>query len=267
MNFWPKLIMFLVAGYLAMSRSFAYLGYPQPGYFIGEAAIAAFLILKPRAIFDRLPSTLFQPSLIGAFSAAFVCSLLYGVLELVRGLAAGYSPVLALQGFAFHYYPVCFFIGLWAGAREPNLLARTIRLVAWCNGIYGLLYLAFLNKIPLGVPGTTDVQLFGQPAGSAIAVLGLLCVERRISRVWLPLLLNLVVMLGIQVRAEYLGFTLGLVLWSFLTRRFGLLLGSYGAIAALLIVGLLADIRVQAPGTRGGVIASQEIIGRVLAPR
>jgi len=266
MNVWPKLIVFLVAGYLAMSRSFAYLGFPPAKLFIGEAAIASFLLFHWRAVVGRLLSTAFQPSIIGGFSAALLCSFFYGVFELVHGLANGYPVILALQGFAFHYYPVCFFIGLWAGRRDPKLLSRTIWAVAWANGVYGLLYLAFLSHIPLGVPGTVDVPLFGQPAGSAIAILGVLCVEPRLSRSWLPILLNLLVMLGVQVRAEFLGFSLGLILWSLLTRRFGLLLASYAAIAALLAAALLADFQVRAPGTRGGYISTREIVGRVVSP-
>ena len=266
MNFWPKLLIFVVAGYLAMSRSFAYLGLPPAKLFIGEMMIAAFLLFKTREIAGTLLTALGEASLASGFATAFVCFWLYGFFEVIHGLASGYRAILAMQCFAFNYYPVCFFIGLWAGCRYPGLLPRMIRKLAWVNGIYGILYLVFLNKFNFGFPGTTDVMLFGQPAGSAIAVLGLLCVERNLSRVWFPILLNLMVMLGVQVRAEYLGFALGLAVWSLLTRRFSVLIGSYAAIALLLVAGLLVDFRMKAPSTRGGYITTREIVGRVLAP-
>src|SRR5579871_3987523 len=171
MNKWHRMILFLIVGYLAMSRSFAYLGYPPAKLFIGELAIGAFLLFHWRDVCGRILETLAEPSLTGAFSLAFVFSFVYGLIELSRGLLLGYEPILALQGFAFHYYPVCFFIGIWAGLRDGSLLRRTVGTLAWVNGIYGLLYLAILSKIPAAVPGTSDVLLFGQPAGSAIAIL------------------------------------------------------------------------------------------------
>jgi O-Antigen ligase len=203
---------------------------------------------------------------LGPFAITFTCFLCYGAFELVHGLLSGYSAIMAVQGFAFHYYPVCFFIGIWAGSVSSNLLPRIIRALAWFNGIYGLSYIAFLNRLWILIPGTSDVSIFGQPAGSAIAILGLLCFERRLSRVWHLLLLNLLVMLAIQVRAEYLGFLMGAVLWALLTRRVGRLAGAFAGMALLLVVGIVADISVPAPVTRGGQISTRGIAGRVVAP-
>ena len=47
MVIWPGVAGFLFTGYLAMARSFAYLGVPP--LFIGEIVLGAFLLLKPRA--------------------------------------------------------------------------------------------------------------------------------------------------------------------------------------------------------------------------
>jgi hypothetical protein len=266
MSVWPKLLTILVVGYLTMTRSFAYLGIPPAKLFVGELAIGTFIITRPGAIFRRWTGALAQPSPIGAFAVSLAVFLGYGWLVLVRGLMKDYPTILALQGFAFHYYPICFFMGLWAGLIDRTMLRRTIRIAAWFNGIYGLLYIAFLNRILVPVPGTVDVPIFGQPAGSAILVLGLLCLEPRLSKVWHLLLLNLVVMLGLQVRAEYLGFALGLVLWCMLTRRLERLFAAFAAVAMLLVLGLITDLRVPAPTTRGGHISTREIVGRVIAP-
>lgn len=266
MTIWSKLLLFLMAGYLTMTRSFAHLGIPSANLFIGEMAIAVYLLAQPHGILERWVMALRQPSRLTAFSVAFACFLAYGFFEVVHGLGKDYAPLLTLQGFAFHYYPICFFIGLWLGVEDPRLLRKAIRLLAWSNGIYGLLYIAILNRIPLGVPGAPDVPLFGQPAGSSIAILGLLCLERNLTKVWHLLLMNLLVMLGLQVRAEFLGFLLGVTLWSVLTRRLDRIFAGFVVVAALLAVGLLADFQMPAPGTRGGQISTREIFARVVAP-
>ena len=266
MSVWPKLIMILVVGYLTMTRSFAYLGLPPAKLFVGELAIGTFLLTRPTAIFRRWTGAFAQPSALNAFAIALACFLAYGWITLIRGLARDFPTVLALQGFAFHYYPICFFMGLWAGGIDRTMLRRTIRIAAWFNGLYGIAYILVLNRITTPVPGTVDVQLFGQPAGSAIIVLGLLCLEPRLSRVWHLMLLNLFVMLALQVRAEYLGFALGATLWCLLTRRMERLVTAVAALAMLLGVGLLADFRIPAPATRGGYISTREIAGRVVAP-
>jgi len=173
---------------------------------------------------------------------------------------------MALEGFAFHYYPICFFIGLWLGSAHPWLLRKTIRVVAWSNGLYGLLFIALLNRFQVAVPGTADVPLFGQPAGSALVILGLLCLEPELRRVWHLLLLNFLVMLGLQIRAEYLGFLCGITLWSMLTRRFDRLFAGFAAVVAVLVIGLLTDFHMPAPSTRGGQISTREIFARVVAP-
>jgi len=255
MTFWSKLLLFLVAGYLTLTRSFAHFGVPAVNLFIGETAIAAFLLAQPHNVLQRWITSLQQPTKLSEFSLAFACFLAYGWFELVRGLGKGNAPVLTLQGFAFHYYPICFFIGLWLGSEDPRLLGRVVRVLAWTNGIYGLLYIAILNRIPMAVPGTSDVPLFGQPAGSAIVILGLLCLEPVWSRVWHLLLINLLAMLGLQVRAEFLGFILGVVVWSMLTRRFDRLLAGFAVVAALLVL-VLANFG-QTPETRKAVAAKR----------
>jgi len=266
MTRWPSFALFLVTGYLTMTRSFAYIGLPPAKLFIGEVAMAWLLISRPSVVFSRWFAGVSQSSAFSAFSIVLACFLGFGWLELIRGLDHGYPPVLALQGFAFHYYPLWFFVGLWVANIDWTLLWRTTRMVAWCNGIYGILYIAFLNRMQIAFPGTFDVPIFGQPAGSAICVLGLLCLEKRLSRIWHLLLVNIIVMLGLQVRAEYLGFILGAVVWAVLTRRVDRLLIGGIIVAALLTVAFVADFSAPAPATRGGHISTREIAGRVIAP-
>jgi hypothetical protein len=266
MNRWLKLLVFLVVGYLTMTRSFAYLGYPPLRIFVGELAFFAFLMAKPRIIFDRWLNAIQRPTPYSAFATALVFSLAYGLFEMFRGIVNGYSPVLVLEGFAFHYYPLWFFVGMWAARQDWSLLPRTVRLIAWVNGIYGVLYVLILSRIPYLMPGSSDVLLFGQPAGSSIVLLGLICIEPRLSRVWHLLVLNLGVMLAMQVRAEYLGFAIGVMLWALLSGNIGRLMAGAVVLAGLLIAGLATDFSIPAPGTRGGKISTRDIFGRVIAP-
>ncbi len=266
MNRWLKFLILLVVGYLTMTRSFAYLGYPPARIFIGELAIGAILLAKPRVILDRWIHAIQRPTPYSAFATALLFSLAYGLFEMFRGILNGYSPILVLEGFAFHYYPICFFIGMWAGRQDWTLLRRMVRVVAWANGIYGVLYVVMLSRIPYLMPGSSDVMLFGQPAGSAIALLGLVCLEPKLSRVWHLLVLNAGVMLAMQVRAEFLGFLVGVTMWAMLSGNIGRLMAGAVVVAGLLIAGLVTDFSMPAPGTRGGRISTRDIFGRVLAP-
>ncbi|HUB79585.1 MAG TPA: hypothetical protein VMB03_12340 [Bryobacteraceae bacterium] len=266
MTRWSKLLLLLVAGYLTLTRSFAHFGIPAANLFVGEIAIGAFLLFRSHEVLENWLASLRQPTRLSGFSLAFACFLAYGLFELIRGFGKGNAVLLTLQDFAFSYYPICFFIGLWLGSADPRLLRKVIRFVAWSNGIYGILFIVVLNRFLVAVPGTTDVPLFGQPAGSSIVILGLICLEPKLSRVWHLLLMNLLVMLGLQVRAEFLGFILGVALWGLLARRFDRIFAGMAVLAALLIAGLLTDFRMPAPGTRGGEISSRDIIGRVVAP-
>src|SRR5262245_16136982 len=108
MHRWLKLLMCLVVGYLAMTRSFAYLGFPAARIFVGELAIGAFLLAQPRVVLDRWIYAIQRPTPYSAFATALIFSLAYGLFEVFRGIVNGYSPILVLEGFAFHYYPICF---------------------------------------------------------------------------------------------------------------------------------------------------------------
>ena len=266
MNAWRRLLLFLVAGYLTMTRSFAYLGLPPAKIFIGELSLAAFVLVRPAATLGRWMTALWERSVLSEYAIALACFVSYGFFQVVRGLDAGHPTILTLEGFAFHYYPFFLFVGMWLGSADRGLLWRAVRIVAWSNGIYGLLYIVLLNRIPLGVPGTLDVPMFGQPAGSAVVLLAIISIEPKLSRNWHLLLLNTLVMLGLQVRAEFLAFLVGLMLWSLMTRRFDRVLGGLALVIVLLAIGLAVDFRMPAPGSRGGQISTRDVIGRVIAP-
>jgi O-antigen ligase len=187
-------------------------------------------------------------------------------MQCARGLAGQDYPKFALQNFAFNFYIAFLFAGMWLGERFPDLLRKATWYLAWANGIYGILYLAvFGGMATVEELESGAVTTFGQPAGSAIALLGLLAFERTPRRLIPPLLLNACVLLGIQMRAEWLSFGVAIVVLSYLSGKLSRLFLSGAVLAGLLLIGLLFEFQMPAPTGRTGTISSRDIVGRIVA--
>jgi hypothetical protein len=146
-----------------------------------------------------------------------------------------------------------------------------IRALAWFNGVYGILFILFLNSVPWTFPGVsrdvTPVPIFGEPTFSVVALIGLLVFEENPQSVWYLFIMNLFVLLGIQLRGEWLAFGVALLLWSWLTKRLKklALVGCYLAILFAFVFAL--NLKIEAPqGRGGGTVSARSIVGRVLAP-
>lgn len=263
---WVRGVDLLLLGYFSLTRSFAYVGIPPLKLFIGELVLGAFLLSQTRAVLGRWLAALVVPAPLSGVAWGLFLFLAYGLFQVIRGISLGYPPLTAVQNLVFNYYPLYLFLGLWVGVRMPTYLPRFVHLLAWCNGIYGVTYLVLLNSLPWIIPGSPEVRLFGQPGGSAVALLGLLIFEHRLVRVWTLLLLNGFVMLGLQVRAEWLGFLVAVALWGWLTKRLDRLGGVGVAVGILLGVMLLTDLKLPGVFGRGGTISVQEMVGRAVAP-
>jgi hypothetical protein len=262
MGIWIGAAGFLVVGYLSMTRSFAYLGIPPLKIFIGEIVLAAFLFLKPRVALGTWTASLLRQSPLNALGIALLVFILYGIWQMGRGVVGGSAIVYTLKLFIFNYYTLYLFFGIWIGLRAPEFLPKLVRAIAWVNGLYGLMFLVALDDVQAVVPGS-DVQLFGKPVGSAAAILGLLCFEHNLRRVWPLLALNITVALIMQWRTEWLGLGLGILAWGFLTGRFGRVVAM--GMTALIVLGMieLADIRVVG---RSSTVSLGETVARVIAP-
>jgi hypothetical protein len=268
---WVGVTAVLVVGYLAAGRSFAYLGFPWLSIYVGELALAAFLILGPAMNYSSWLGIAWRTPSLRRLKLLLLVSLGYGAFEVLRGIRSGYPVFTAARDIAFHYYPIFLFLGIWAGLRDREFLRRVMRAFAWVNGCYGLAYALVLSQVPLTMPGTSDavssaVPLFSEPLGSAIALLGLLAFEPKPLRVWHLLTLNAMVMLFVQMRAEWLGFFLGLLVFAWCTKRL-----KHIAIGASLLAGLLggmyvAKIDLPSPEGRGGQISTAAIVARAVAP-
>lgn len=261
---WQRIAGFLLIGYLCGKRSFAYLGVPP--LFIGEIVLAALLLLKPRVALGTWVAALLRPSPLNELGLTLLLFMLYGLWQVARGVLSGIPVIYTLKFFVFNYYAIYLFLGIWVVLREPDLLPRLMRVLAWVNGIYGILFIVALRHVPIYMPGydAVDVPLFSPPSGQVVAILGLLCFERNLRSVWFILLLNVIVTLVWQVRAEWLGLALGIFAWGFLTGRLGRVVAI--GLAAVAVLGMieLADIRVA--GRRGYEVSLSENLARVVAP-
>ena len=215
---WSRIVGFLLVGYLCMKRSFAYLGLPP--IFIGEVALVAFVLLKPRVAIGTWVSSLLRPSPLNGLGLALLLFVLYGLLEVGRGILSGTPSLYTLKYFVFNYYTIYIFFGMWIAPHSPEYLSKMVSVLAWTNGIDGLLYIALLRHVEIAMP-ISNMPLFSPAGGGAVAILGLLCFERNLRGVWLVLALNILVTLAWQVRAEWFGLAVGVLAWAFLTGRFG----------------------------------------------
>lgn len=260
------LALLLLVGNLSMGRSFAHLGIPP--LYIGEASLALFLLVRWRQLLAAWVTALVRPELLTVLVWLLFLSGLYGLIQCYRGIDAGHDRMAAVQNLTFHLYPLFLFVGLDVGMRHKDFTSRMIRPLACIHGVYGLVYMAILLPF-VGDPEEVEpgrAWYFGDPIGSAVMLLGLLALKGQKGRVWLPLLLNLAVLVALQVRAEMLGLAVALLLWSFLTGRFLQLCGVVLLAVIVLAAAAALDVRIPSKGTRGGEISAQALVGKLIAP-
>jgi hypothetical protein len=262
---WSKWVLFLLVGYALTGRSFSYLGIPPAKLFIGDITLAVFIVLQPRKIFDPWILALTKSGPLSSFAWILLLSVAYGIFEVIRGVLVGFSPLTALQNLVFNIYPLYFFLGLWLGARRPELLLRYIQTFAVLLAIYAPLYLLFLNKIDLAMPGSDGVTVFGQVGGGGLVILSLLCLDPKPARWWPVMAVAAAAFLAAQVRAEWLGSGVAIVLWGILSRQMKRVAMVAVGIFAVLAIGALLDVDLPSPATRGGAISTREIVARGLS--
>lgn len=275
---WASLAAVLIIGYLCMFRSFSYLGLPWLRIYIGEISLAAFLFFGPDT---KQGPWVWAMQLVRPLKPVRMLILLLlvcGGFEALRGWAQGYPLFTVLRDTGFNYYPLFFFLGVWIGLRDRDFVRRAVRGLAWFNGCYGAACVLFLSRVPWTVPGTggaaSPVPLFSEPScAAAPALLGLIIFEPKPRRVWYLIVLNAFVLLGLQVRGEWFGFAVGVLIFAWLTKQI-----RYVAMATaplLLLLGLmyLADFSMQSPlgrgdnvGPEGTSISTRYLVARAIAP-
>lgn len=259
---WPGLAGLLLLGYITVPRSFAYLGAPPLKIFMGEIALATFLFLKPRVALGTWAASLLRASPLSTLGLVLLAFVAYGVWQVGRGILGGSSTFYTLKFFTFNYYTLYLFLGIWVALHVPDYLPRVIRVIAWVHGLYGLIWLVALKYIAIKVPGA-EVRLFNHPGDGAIVILGLLCFERNLRAVGPVLALNIMVTLFMQVRAQWLGLALGVLVWGLLTRRFGRVIAM--GMAGLAVIGMIELAGADFTGRTGGVSLGGTL-ARIIAP-
>lgn len=269
---WSVTVLILLLGYLCMGRSFAYWGIPPLFLFVGELVLASFLLFGPHLSKGKWPWIARKLPKLKNVKRMLYLLLLYGAFEILHGIFAGYPAVTAIRDYAFDYYPLYLFLGLWVGLRGSFSLPKFFRVFGWVNGIYGVSYVLFLNRLSWTFPGFNDraapVAVFGTPEFSSIALLGLLVFEKDLREVWLLLVMNGFVLLGMQVRGEWLAFAVGLAIWAWLTRNFKRAV--WGGALLVVLLAFMAVTSIQLPGiearSAGSSITAGALLGRALSP-
>jgi hypothetical protein len=267
---WPRVFTFLALGYITMGRSFAYWGIPPLYLFVGEIFLAWFLLAGPVAEGGRWPSVALKSPALLRFKKRFFLFLAFGVFEVFHGIIAGHPPVSAVRDLAFNYYPFYFLLGLWVGLQDRNFLRRFLPVAAWVNGIYGVLFIFVLNRLPWLFPGTSQeisgVPIFGQPEYSAAILMGLVALDKDWRPHRLVLFLNGFVLIGMLIRSQWLAFALAIAVFAWLTRDRKKVQLAAGAVLIPLLLMYVTDFSIPGPETRGGTISVRDMVGRAVAP-
>lgn len=257
----------LVLGYLMMTRSFAYLGLPRYSLFVGEVFLIGFYLVKARESLGAFAWSLVDRTDLSFVSWSIYALSAYGLITALRGYFQNYEAVAVVETLVFVVYPFYFFVGLWIGRVAPSFLERFVPILAWAGGLYGLAYVLGLSQVSYSFPGTDDIPLFGQPAAPVVAIVAILCLYRRLST-WMmaALALNGLVVLALQVRAQWLGLLVSLLVWAILTHRLGRFLMAAMIFTLLLAVAYVGDITIPSPTPNQAEFSARTVIGAVVAP-
>jgi hypothetical protein len=248
-----------------MGRTFAYFGVPRLMLFVGEAALGAFLLARFQTFIGVWGAALIRPTPLSGLVWSLVLLVAYGVFAVLRGVGLGYSPLVAVQSLVFNYYPLYLFLGIWIGQRIPDALPRLVHIVAWVHGVYGVAYVLALGHLPHMLPWIR-VPLFTQPSASEVVMLGILIFRRQLTQTVPLLVLNGFVLLGTQMRAQWVAFLVGLAVLGLLRNQFRHLVKGSLIVVVLLAVLYATGAEIPSPRERGGTISVRSMVARALAP-
>jgi hypothetical protein len=120
-----------------------------------------------------------------------------------------------------------------------------------------------MHKI-IHFPGADDDQVFLLGGGVGV-LMGIFAFETNLLRYWFPIATNCFWLIANQVRADWLGYGIALVIWGAATKKLGRVFGLAGVVVALLLIGFITDVRLPAVPGRGGELSARETISRAVA--
>lgn len=255
-----------VVGYLSIGRAFAYIGVPALGIFLGEVLLVGAFAFRP--LRDRVLAVVGQLVDPGPFHIlmwAIAIFVGYGLFQVVLGHSQGHPLQDIILNLPFNYYAIFVPVGIAIGTVDRGILRRFVAVLAWTNAIYGAIFLLFLQHLGIVLPWAQGVALSG-PAGSGIAIMGLLCLGRSFRRDWYLYVANFFMMLAMQMRGEWVGFMAALVIWSILKRNLRVMAGGAAIVAVAFTIMSLFNLQIPASSTRGGKISAQGVLARSVAP-
>src|SRR5260370_38516239 len=95
----------------------------------------------------------------------------------------------------------------------------------------------------------------------------MLAYEKHLWRIWHLLFLNAFVMLGMQIRTEWLAFGIGVLVWGVITKQGKRLLHAGAIVGALLGMMYFANFTLPSPESRAGEdISFKQLPERGMAP-
>ncbi len=245
----------LIGGYLAFGRLFAHAGiapfYPAELFLSATFVFggAAWLQLYFRQLGSGMPAAVMSAGFFG-----------WGLIEVIRGILAGYSFLESMRGLATHYYVFLFFIG-WELAPRTDVrwFLRMLRRTSAAVVAGGLLTAALSHYIgdgPLGV-------LLSPPAMPAYTGTALLAFAPALGPMFYPLFGGTIATLLLNPgRAAWLSMIAGGFLASFaagpVVRRRLLIL----AIAFAVLIVAIGPLLPVTEG-RGGTLSPQWLMARM----
>jgi hypothetical protein len=244
-DFATKLNLFLFYGFVFLGRIFVFVGLP----------VSIIFFLDRRVLFDRMFGALTRRGPLSYLAWALLLSTMYGILEVVNGFVSGYNLLTVFEVFVYNVCPWYVFLGIWAGTRRPDLVLKYVKFLAWFHAIITPLYFVVFRN-------ATDVGWFPRPNSGSIVLLGLFCFEQRLARYWFPIAVCSFDTIANQIRADWLGLVIVLVIWGVATKKIGRIFTIAGVLTALMVVGFVADVRLPPIPGRGGELSARDTIGR-----
>jgi hypothetical protein len=252
-NIPARVALFLVYGFSFIGKPFSYLAVPLGGL----------LILDPRPMLKPMYAALTRKDHLSSFSWAALLSFMYGIWGVVYGILLGYDAVTGLQILTYTVYPFYLFLGIWGGMYRPEFLRKYVRFFAWFGAICTPFNLIMMSK-PVTLPGLDGETVISLGTGIGI-LLGIFAFETRLSRYWFPIAAFSFWLIANEIRGDWLGFSIALLIWGAATKKIGRVLGMAAVIIVLLLIGFIADVRLPAVPGRGGELSSRDTVGRAIA--
>ena len=256
-DFWSKIAMVILISPMLIGKAAVYL----------NLLLGGVLLLSAPVLWDRWLVVLtrrghpFSP-----MAWALLTSVLYGLVQVIRGTLAGYPVMTALQILIFNVCPIYIFLGLWVGERHPAGIRTYIRFQAWWMVIYAPLYfIVFKNfKFTLSgfLPGNS-LDLLADPGTGSVVLIGLVTLESSLVQFWLPILVLACLTIAYQGRSDWLGLGMVMMVWAKLTHMFSRLMAVAACGFAVLLLATLIDLKLPPLPGRGNELSARGTVARI----